>query len=110
MLGGIGRDLRRGRTRKERRQSERDFKYLIMAQSAAYEPAALYPHAAKLLRGSEYFNGKYLGWDRYVSGPLEVFDMAGSHDTIMNEPRVALVAACLENWMREADSLGTGSR
>ena len=102
MLGGIGRDLRRGRTRKQRRQVVRDFKYLIMAQSAAYEPA-LYPHAARLLRGSEYFSGQYLGWDKYVKGSLEVFDIAGSHDTIMNEPRVALVAACLENWMREAD-------
>jgi thioesterase domain-containing protein/acyl carrier protein len=108
-LGGIGRDLRRGRTRKQRRQSPRDFKYLIMAQSAAYLPA-LYPHAAKVLRGSEYFSGKYLGWDKYVSGPLEVFDISGSHDTIMNEPRVALVAACLENWVREADSLETGPR
>lgn len=109
MLGGLARDLRRARTRKKRRQVQRDFKYLIMAQSAAYVPA-LYPHAARLLRGSEYFSGKYLGWDRYVSGPLEVFDMAGSHDTIMNEPRVALVAACLENWMREADQLGERPR
>lgn len=108
MVGGIVRDLRRGRTRKQRRQAPRDFRYLIMAQSAAYLPP-LYPHAAKLLRGSEYFSGKYLGWDKYVSGPLEVFDISGNHDTIMQEPRVALVAACLENWMREADLPGEGS-
>lgn len=116
LLGKIWRDFQRVWTRKERRQSETvsrsDFENRMAAESAAYMPPR-YPHAAKILRGSEgtgYFSEKYLGWDKYVSGPLEVFDISGNHHTIINEPRVALMAACLENWMREADLLEDSSR
>ncbi len=108
LLGALARELRRI-WKKERRWGAvrpRDFSALIEAEGDAHVPS-VYRGAVRIMRstdGPEYFNRKYLGWDKYVLGPLDVFDISADHATLMTEPRVAVVAACLESWIREADT------
>jgi thioesterase domain-containing protein/acyl carrier protein len=109
LLGALGRDLRRAwkKPRKGRQEEALPtFEVLMNAQGAAYSPP-VYRGAVKIVRCTDdlgFYSKKYLGWDEYVSGPIEVFETIASHATIMNEPRVALIAACLEHWIREADA------
>ena len=91
--------------RKDEEQLPANFASLIDGRAGEYAPSN-YPGPVKMLRSTEeheYFNRKYLGWDEYVSGSIEVFDVAAHHGNIMAEPNAALVTAYLENWMREAD-------
>ena len=79
-----------------------------MKQSEKYVPP-IYGGPVKLLRcakGGGYWSNRYLGWDKYISGPIEVFDIGADHTAIMTEPMAYLVAAYLEGWMREADRAG----
>ena len=111
LLGLVRRDLLRHwkKWRQRRRQdAPPKFEVLIDAESARYLPPN-YGGPIKVLRsteGLEYFNRKYLGWDKYASGPIEVFDISAEHATIMTEPRVALVTAYLEDAIRQAESTG----
>ncbi len=111
LLGVLGREVVRV-WKKERRRRHHDeppnFAALIDARSGQYAPP-IFRGAAKVLRstdGVEYFNRKYIGWDEYVSGPIEVFDISADHTNLMTEPRVALVTAYLESWIAEADLAG----
>lgn len=103
-----GQEIRRIRNKKRQRSEESppsNFALLIEEQSRRYSPP-LYPGPVKVLRSTlehEYFSRKYLGWEEHVSGPIEVFDVAAHHGSIMTEPHAALVTVYLENWMREAD-------
>lgn len=111
LLGVLHRELlRHWKKRREphRKHARLNFEGLIDAESARYLPP-IYEGSVKVLRsteGPEYFNRRYLGWDQYASGPIEVFDISADHSTIMTEPRAALVAAYLEDWMRQADMTG----
>ena len=108
LLNNGAREMRRILKKDRRRQQEErppNFASLIDGQAGDYVPP-IYPAPVKMLRSTdqdEYFNRKYLGWDEYVSGPIEVFDVSAHHGNLMAEPRAALVSAYLENWMGEAD-------
>jgi thioesterase domain-containing protein len=108
LLKSGGREIRRLWTKKRRKSKEPftpTFASLIDEQSRLYSPP-IYPGPVKVLRSTddaEYFNRKYIGWDDFVTGPIEVFDISAHHANIMTEPRVALVSAFLECWLREAD-------
>jgi oxalate---CoA ligase len=84
---------------------------MIMAQSRSYIPPT-YAGPVQLLRGGEgggYWNLKYLGWDKYVSGPIDAYDIWADHETILQEPIAALIAAYLEKWMNEAERSDTAT-
>jgi thioesterase domain-containing protein len=114
LLGEVGRKAQRiwNKLRGRREYGPPKFGAMIEAEGGAYSPP-VYGGAVRLLRstdGARYFHyRKYLGWDKFVSGPLEAFDITADHDNLVTEPRVALVAACLENWIREADTAGRAS-
>ncbi len=103
-------ELKRISNKKRRRREAPTlsrFGVLFERQTQAYAPPT-YPGAVKVLRSTqehEYFNRKYLGWEEHVSGPIAVCDVAAHHGSIMIEPHAALVAAYLEDWMREADAV-----
>jgi thioesterase domain-containing protein/acyl carrier protein len=109
LLGEIGRDAPKiwKWLRRQRQVGLSHFGDMLLAEGAAHS-LPIYQGAVRLLRsthGAQYFNHrKYLGWEKFVSGPLETFDITADHHNLMTEPRVALVAACLENWIREADT------
>jgi amino acid adenylation domain-containing protein len=72
---------------------------------ARYEPE---PWGARLLviRARERHLGRAeptLGWKGLTAGPLEVADLEGSHETLLEEPFVAAVADRLGRWLDEAD-------
>ena len=80
----------------------------MIMQSKKYLPP-VYGGPVKVLRGTQglgHWNQRYLGWDKHASGPIEAFDISAEHATILTEPRVALVAAYLEEWMRQAERTG----
>jgi thioesterase domain-containing protein/acyl carrier protein len=110
LLGVLGQEVVRVWKKERRQRHDRppNFAVLIGARSGQYSPL-VFRGAAKVLRttdGAEYFNRKYIGWDEYVSGPIEVFDISADHSNLMTEPRVALVTAYLESWIAEADLAG----
>jgi thioesterase domain-containing protein/acyl carrier protein len=115
LLDSLRRELLR--TWKKRRQRQReetpqDLTVLLMKQSEKYVPP-IYRGPVKMLRcaeGGGYWSNRYLGWDKYISGPIEVFDIGADHTAIMTEPMASLVAAYLEGWMREADRAGPVER
>ena len=77
-------------------------------QGKKYSPP-IYGGPIKVLRvtqGLGHWNQRYLGWDKYASGPIEAFDIDAEHVTLMTEPRVALVAAYLEDWIKQVERTG----
>lgn len=76
----------------------------LYGQFNAYDPPP-YAGPLKVMRcsrsGAEW-NVENLGWGPYASGPVEIAELPGEHVAAMEEPVVALVAACLDKWLAEA--------
>jgi thioesterase domain-containing protein len=45
-----------------------------------------------------------LGWERYVDDAWEVHEVPGSHDSMLGEPHVHVLAATLARCLREAQA------
>ncbi len=109
ILGMVSRKQRRLREPQPAYQQNgtpQSFAGLLLRQAGAYAPS-VYGGPTKVLRctqGDGYWNKRLLGWDRYTSGPVEVVDIPADHLSISTDPVVALVAAHLERWMREAEN------
>jgi len=110
LLGVVRSEFNRLRTRRARhRPKDRPLALgdLLHAQQQSYTPPP-YKGPIKVLRcihGLSYWNQRYLGWDKYAAGPIEAFDMPADHLTVMAEPIIALVAAYLDEWLKEAEEM-----
>jgi amino acid adenylation domain-containing protein len=44
-----------------------------------------------------------LGWEAFTTGPIEVADLPGSHETLLEPPHVPAVAERLDRWLDDSD-------
>jgi thioesterase domain-containing protein len=58
--------------------------------------------------GARYTGSATLGWERYVSGPLDVQRVPGDHVSMLSDPNVDVLAAAMDADIREAQA-ATGS-
>jgi thioesterase domain-containing protein len=81
------------------------FKTAVRAYRS-YRPRP-YPGPVTLFRaaGAEFDPslGRDLGWGRLTPAPVEVHELPGGHVTLMAEPNVAVLAACLRACLDVAD-------
>jgi amino acid adenylation domain-containing protein len=57
--------------------------------------------------GARYTGSATLGWDRYVSGPLDVHRVPGDHVSMLYEPNVDVLAAAMDADIRAAQLAGS---
>ena len=70
-----------------------------------YEPKAYYGDAT-LFRagdGTEYLDPN-LGWNGIIRGRLDICEVSGDHDTILQEPHIGMLAHLLEHCLERANS------
>lgn len=112
LLGALRRELPLPWTKQRRPHREaapNGSEDLLKMQTGKYLPP-IYEGPVKVLRsvkGPGYWNHRNLGWEKYILGPIESFDIPDNHAAMMTEPMVALVAAYLEHWMKEAEMPGS---
>ena len=77
-----------------------------------YMPAPDYAGRIALLRGDESdeddpaaSNDRTLGWENFARGGVDVRDVPGNHRTMLQEPKVAVLAATLRDCLKLADQL-----
>ncbi|HEY3740745.1 MAG TPA: amino acid adenylation domain-containing protein [Bryobacteraceae bacterium] len=69
-----------------------------------YVPQPYYGNAT-LFRagdGAEYLDAK-LGWGEIIRGRLDIQEVSGDHDTILQEPHIGMLARLLENCLAKAN-------
>jgi aspartate racemase len=49
-----------------------------------------------------FHNEPYLGWDRVAAGGVEVYKVAGKHQTLLKEPHVQVLATRLKTCLKQA--------
>lgn len=80
---------------------------VLRAQAAHYEPRA-YPGRVHLFKAKErgsfnhYNYAPGLGWDELAIGGLEIEEVPGGHVTMLDEPYVPHLAACLKRGLEAA--------
>jgi amino acid adenylation domain-containing protein len=79
---------------------------------ARYAPE---PWDARLLviRARDRWQGRgepALGWGKLTCGTIECADLAGTHETLLEEPFVSAVADRLRRWLDDADAILRASR
>jgi thioesterase domain-containing protein len=51
---------------------------------------------------AQYVNPN-LGWDKFVLGRLQVREVSGDHDTLMQEPHIGMLARMLASILETSD-------
>ena len=72
----------------------------------AYKPKP-YPGSMLIFRSPEIYLDPTLGWDNFVSGGIETYDISGKHKNrreIMNEPFIQITAQKLNSYLQEYDN------
>jgi thioesterase domain-containing protein len=92
------------------------FAWLIDQAAQNYPPGRSYPGEVTLFQASSQPNGAKpdptLGWGGLVTGPIQVVDVTGTHNSIMmHEPHVAELVRKIDNHLNQLhDSLPSGTR
>jgi thioesterase domain-containing protein len=60
--------------------------------------------------GARYTGHATLGWDKYVTGPLDIRRVPGDHVSMLYQPHIDVLASAIDADVRAAQvSRGTGS-
>tara|TARA_Y100001934_G_C12384957_1_gene794997 strand:+ start:5769 stop:9860 length:4092 start_codon:yes stop_codon:yes gene_type:complete len=80
--------------------------YLANIRSVQNYSTQPYPHSVTLVRTKSATDGqdKTLGWDKFVEGGVEVFEIPGKHHELVFEPFVSDVADVLKQCLLRARS------
>lgn len=110
LLGLVGEEhkrLKRSRSGPRPEDVPRGLGHVIYDNNRQHHPSA-YAGPIKLLRCTKgiWFWGRLdLGWRAYAHGPFEIIEVGADHASIMCEPMVGLIAACLDHWLPIAEAV-----